>query len=637
MESLDKKDNRATYLLILAFILLAAGIITVGYLSYRSYANQYRVEVERQLSAIADLKVGDLAHWRKERIGDAAVFYGNKAFSSLIHQYFNNPNDFKVQRQLWTWLSKVQLLYSYERLLLFDARGVLRMSVPDSNEPVASGISQRAAIVMRSEQINFQDFYRDEQNQQIYLTIMVPILSEEIGSQALGVLVLRIDPETYLYPFIRYWPTPSQTAETLLVRREGNEAVFLNDLRFQKDVALKLRVPLEKVELPAVKATLGQEGIVEGQDYREIPVIAAIRSVPDSPWFIIARMDIFEVYGPLKERLWLMTILVVALIIGIGTGIGLVWRQQHIRFYQEQHAGAAALRESEERYRALVENASDVVFRTDENGYFTFVNPVALRITGYEEEEIIGKHYKMFIRPDMFKEAITSFANQLINKIQNTYTEYPILTKEGNEVWIGQNTQLTMEEDHVTGFQAVARDITKMKQADEMIRQMAYHDSLTGLPNRKLFSDRLGIALAQAQRNQKIVGIAMLDLDNFKNVNDTLGHDVGDLLLKATAERLSAALRKGDTVARFGGDEFVLILPHLKVIEDAIQVAQKVLDSFRKPFFIDTHQLIVTASIGIAVYPDDGIDESVLLKNADIAMYQAKQSGRDRYQLCKKA
>jgi diguanylate cyclase (GGDEF)-like protein len=166
---------------------------------------------------------------------------------------------------------------------------------------------------------------------------------------------------------------------------------------------------------------------------------------------------------------------------------------------------------------------------------------------------------------------------------------------------------------------------------------MAYHDSLTGLPNRKLFSDRLGIALIQAQRNQKKVGIAMLDLDNFKDVNDTLGHDAGDIVLKAAAMRLSAELRKVDTVARFGGDEFVLILPDLKVIEDAIPVAQKIVDSFRKSFLIDTNQLIVTMSIGIAVYPNDGTDEAMLLKNADIAMYQAKQAGRDRYQLCKKA
>jgi diguanylate cyclase (GGDEF)-like protein/PAS domain S-box-containing protein len=176
-------------------------------------------------------------------------------------------------------------------------------------------------------------------------------------------------------------------------------------------------------------------------------------------------------------------------------------------------------------------------------------------------------------------------------------------------------------------------DITERKRAAEEIQQMAYHDALTGLPNRKLFSDRLHIALAQ--RNQEMIGVAMLDLDKFKNVNDTLGHDVGDLLLKAASKQLSAALRKGDTVARFGGDEFALILPNLKVIEDAVHVAQKIVDSFCKPILIDAHELLVTTSIGIAVYPENGTDEVMLLKNADIAMYQAKQAGRARYQIYK--
>ncbi len=180
-------------------------------------------------------------------------------------------------------------------------------------------------------------------------------------------------------------------------------------------------------------------------------------------------------------------------------------------------------------------------------------------------------------------------------------------------------------------------DITERKKYEEKIQQMAFHDSLTGLPNRKLFSDRLGIVLAQAKRNKKEVGIVMLDLDNFKDVNDTLGHDVGDTLLKAVAERLSVTLRKSDTVARFGGDEFVLIFPDMEIIEEAIQVVQKIIDRFNKPFLIDTHQLVVTTSIGIAVYPKDGMDEEILMKNADIAMYQAKQAGRARYQLFKEA
>ncbi|MFO7817370.1 MAG: GGDEF domain-containing protein [Desulfovibrionales bacterium] len=137
-------------------------------------------------------------------------------------------------------------------------------------------------------------------------------------------------------------------------------------------------------------------------------------------------------------------------------------------------------------------------------------------------------------------------------------------------------------------------------------------------------------------RNQKNVAVIMLDLDNFKDINDTLGHDAGDILLKTAAERLNAAVRKSDTVARFGGDEFVLLLPELKDIEDAIRVAQKIVENFRSPFPTNTHQLIVTASIGIAVCPDDGSDEATLLKNADIAMYQAKQAGRNRYQVFKR-
>lgn len=440
MESLDKKDNRASYLLILAFVLLAAGIITTGSLSYQNYENQYRVEVERQLSAIADLKVGELLQWRKERLGNAAVFYGNEAFSSLVHRYFNNPNDPEARRQLWIWLSKVQFRYSYKRLLLLDTRGALRMSVPDLNEPVASGILQRAAIVMHSEQTDFQDFYRDELDQRIYLTIMVPIPRKETGSQMQGVLVLRIDPETYLYPFIRYWPTPSQTAETLLARREGNEVVFLNDLRFQKDTALNLRFPLEKRDLPSVKAILGQEGIVEGKDYRGVPVIAAIRTIPNSPWFLSAHIDLSEIYGPLKERLYLTIILVVALLISIGTGIGLVWRQQHIRFYREKYEVVVALRESEERYRTLIENIPIAINWTTPppNDRILMANPAFLRMFGIASEEEVKR-----IDPAefYFNEAERDqFSKTLLSQGSLTGYEMRFRKADGTPVWVAMSS-----------------------------------------------------------------------------------------------------------------------------------------------------------------------------------------------------
>lgn len=254
-------------------------------------------------------------------------------------------------------------------------------------------------------------------------------------------------------------------------------------------------------------------------------------------------------------------------------------------------------------------------------------------------EETVGQ----FIYDLGDKQWDISKLRELLETILPQQTAFDNYEVEHDFVTIGRRTLLlnARQIEREVGKERIIllaiEDITERKKYEEKIQQMAFHDSLTGLPNRKLFSDRLGIVLAQAKRNKKKVGIVMLDLDNFKDVNDTLGHDVGDTLLKAVAERLSGTLRKSDTVARFGGDEFVLIFPDMEVIEEAIQVVQKIIDRFHKPFLIDTHQLVVTTSIGIAVYPNDGMDEEILMKNADIAMYQAKQAGRARYQLYKEA
>jgi len=176
------------------------------------------------------------------------------------------------------------------------------------------------------------------------------------------------------------------------------------------------------------------------------------------------------------------------------------------------------------------------------------------------------------------------------------------------------------------------QDITERTRAEETIKHMAYHDALTGLPNRRLFDDRLNLALAHAHRNQGKLAVLLFDLDNFKDVNDTLGHGVGDQLLQAVSERLSSLLRKGDTVARMGGDEFMLLLPEIAGGEGAAEVAQKILEAIRKPYVCDGHDLHVTTSIGIALYPEDGEDGETLTKNADIAMYRAKDGERDNYQ-----
>ncbi|HEX9501141.1 MAG TPA: EAL domain-containing protein, partial [Thermoanaerobaculia bacterium] len=165
------------------------------------------------------------------------------------------------------------------------------------------------------------------------------------------------------------------------------------------------------------------------------------------------------------------------------------------------------------------------------------------------------------------------------------------------------------------------------------IEHLAYHDALTGLPNRPLFMDRLIVALAQASRANQKLAVFFLDLDRFKDINDSLGHSTGDGLLKSVAERIRRCVREGDTVSRFGGDEFTLLIPRVDHIEDAAKIAQKIIETLKIPFSINEHELFVTTSIGISLFPIDGTDPETLVRNADTAMYRAKDQGRDNYQL----
>ncbi|MBU4460726.1 MAG: cache domain-containing protein [Verrucomicrobia bacterium] len=309
------EDERGTgWVFLLVFVVFAVGVIASGVVVYRNYEHSYRAEVERQLSAVAELKVRELAQWRRARLGDGRIFFRNEAFSDAVRRVSAAPEDADARRHLQAWVRGVLQSGHYDRARLLDPRGATLFAIPSDLPPVSGIVSNRLPEVLNSGQVTVQDFYRCEHDQRPYLSLMVPVLDPESGSQPLGVLVLRVDPESYLYPYLKRWPTPSLTAETLLVRREGNETAFLNELRFQTNTALRLRMPLDRPLLPAALAALGREGVIDGTDYRGVPVVAALRTVPDSPWFLVARMDADEVYRPLRERLWIVIAMVALLL-----------------------------------------------------------------------------------------------------------------------------------------------------------------------------------------------------------------------------------------------------------------------------------------------------------------------------------
>ena len=489
----EPTERRAEWGLMLIFAILSLGIVVGGAFYYRQYERQFRAAAEHQLAAIAELKVGELAQYRKERMEDAAVFFENTAFSGLVRRFLDHPEDADAQQQIQEWIVKCTATDQYDLGCLFDPQGVIRMSIPAGRPPIASDVSQHIPEVLRLNRVSFQDFHRNEHDHRVYLTLLVPILNGPDHSQALGVLALRINPETYLYPFIRRWPAPSPSAETLLVRREGNTALFLNELKFQTNTALNLRIPLEKTNVAAVEAVLGQEGIVESRDYRGVPVLAALRAIPDSPWSLVARRDAAEVFAPMRDRLWQVVVMICVLLFGSGACVGLVWRQQRSRFYQAQYESAEALRRSETKFRTVADWTYDMETWRGPDGRFLYVSPSAERITGYRAEEFLADPeltLKITHSDDLAK--VTEH-HQKVSQPGNDVCsmDFRILTRRGEERWINHHCQPVYDADgRWLGQRSGNRDITERKQIEEKLRQLSI--AVEQSPASIVITDRAG-------------------------------------------------------------------------------------------------------------------------------------------------
>jgi diguanylate cyclase (GGDEF)-like protein/PAS domain S-box-containing protein len=298
----------------------------------------------------------------------------------------------------------------------------------------------------------------------------------------------------------------------------------------------------------------------------------------------------------------------------------------------ERRRAESALRESEELYRTLFERNLAGVFRSTLDGRILECNESFARIFGYAspEEALHKPALDFYLHPGDRKTFLTRLSER--HTVNNH--EMCARRRDGTPVWVLENATLVEGPDGARSLiEGTVIDITDRKRAEEQVKHLAFHDALTGLPNRLLLNDRLTIALAHAHRSRQKLAILYLDLDRFKVINDSLGHTVGDELLRRVAERLRACIRAGDTVARLGGDEFVILVTRISSDADADTIAQKILAAVRLPFGVGQRDFFLSTSVGVSLYPTDGIDAETLIQNADTAMYRAKEQGRDNYQL----
>jgi diguanylate cyclase (GGDEF)-like protein/PAS domain S-box-containing protein len=308
----------------------------------------------------------------------------------------------------------------------------------------------------------------------------------------------------------------------------------------------------------------------------------------------------------------------------------LTFVSQHVASAIDRKRGADALQESETKFRTLADTTPFAIF-IYQGELFRYVNPATGILTGYTQEELLEGRFWHTVHPD-FRGLVKEKGLAQGGHVESQNFEFKILRKDQEERWV-HFTTAPIDFDGKPAVLGTGFDISERKSAEEQIRSLAYHDILTGLPNRLLFNDRLSIAVAQAHRLGLRLAVLFLDLDRFKLINDSLGHGVGDRLLQEVARRLLQTVREGDTVARLGGDEFTLLLPGVGRPVDLAKLAEKILDVLKQPFRIEANELFITASMGVSLYPDDGHNPDSLVKNADTAMYRAKDQGRDNYQL----
>ncbi|MCX6065395.1 MAG: PAS domain S-box protein [Chloroflexi bacterium] len=474
MNKMDKKENRTMFLFIAIFFFLAIGIAAGGYISYRNFEREFRRQAEYQLSAVAELKMNDLAYWRKERMGDAMIIHNSPAFSALVGRFYKNPEDAESRAQLLSWLKTFQVYDQYEMMLLLDVSGENRLSFPATSEQVGPHLVEEAAASLQSGQVTFIDFQRETGPESaIRLSILVPIYDEQNNNQPLGVLVFRINPEVFLYPYISQWPTENITAETLLVRRDENSILYLNPLKFGTDKVLNFSIPLTKTDVLAVQAAKGQNGIVEGLDYRGVPSIGAVRTVPDSPWFLVSKMETSEVYAPLKTRLTQTLMIFGMAIVVAGAALLLVWRQQRFIYLQEQALIAAALHESDERFRNAFQYSSIGMALISPQGKWLKVNPRVCAIVGYSESELANSSFQDITHPNDLQTDLDQVQQMLAGEIQTYSMEKRYLHKAGQIVWVLLAVSLVKDDNGAPlYFISQIEDISERKQAEEEIRKL---------------------------------------------------------------------------------------------------------------------------------------------------------------------
>jgi PAS domain S-box-containing protein len=456
---------------------LSAGITAIGYDQYRRQEREIRAHQRNGLGAIADLKVRQIAQWRGQLLAQARVISEHSEMFPTLGRALRGSLGPAESAALARWMGALASEAGYANVALLDAQGGVRFSlVPGVAGPHTAAL---VAEAVNTGKIVVADLHRSSGYPAIHMQLVFPIFPAAAGSRPIGAFVAWLDPRAVLYPLIQSWPTPSRTAETLLVRREGDQIVYLNELRHRKDTALNLRLPLVAgSSLPAAMAVAGQEGIIDGLDYRGVSVLAAARRIPDSPWYLVAKIDSEEVFADLRARAALLAAAVAALIALVGAGVALLWRHQRANHYRQRYQAELERRALVGHFDYLSRYANDIILLANEKFEIVEANERAAICYGYSREELLGMDLRGLRDPSTMADFDAQWTAAGAGSIYETRHR----RKDGSTFPVEISARI-IQVDGREFRQAIVRDITERKLHEQDRETMLALLRLLNAPN----------------------------------------------------------------------------------------------------------------------------------------------------------
>jgi len=513
------KNNSATKLVIV-FVLLTILMALGSYLLFSIQKKSITTEKQNELASICQLKVQQIVNWRSERLGNAESVFHNKSFINDVKYFSIGRNKVENFNVLSSWIGYLKKIYHYQSILLLDKNKNILIKTANAETIGPSGQKTIHKVLELKEPI-LSDLHKNQKGV-IHLDLIIPLYNDiEINKDLCGILFFRIDPSQFLFPLIQTWPTPSKTSETVLIRKEGDSILVLNELRNKWNTALNFYIPLSDTNRPAVKAVLGKIGNFEGVDYREINVLANLQKIPDSPWYIIAKVDKNEIFKPLQQQAILILLFTTCLIFLTGIIVFVLWKLQISNSEKEKLLLV-------KHFDYLVKYANDIVLLSDLKGSILEANDKAVAVYGYKSEELLEMNFSQ-LRAIEAANSVDEDVDDVVNKSGSVYETFHI--KKNGESFPVEVSGRIIDVDKEQYFQAIIRDITERKVIEEALRESeeVYRRLVNSIPDIIIRTDLSGNILFINDSEVQIYG--------FEDKKELLGKNIFSFIVPENVER----------------------------------------------------------------------------------------------------